>query len=313
MIYIFKGCQSICELPARCCDALAALCNESCKLCNNACGHICKYPQKAFAAVCISLAHIFDRPLGCYILLALLMNTISIVGAVTGLADKNLVVHVVKTGAATTTLAPFATTSSMPPGVVVCEKPVKMFLIVDILFSIGHIAFSFYIQWSVWDKLCELVDEEEEEAERTGMGARMKRRNVAELIIDSSGNIALRDIGFCLYFFFLIGSFVFSIMGASWTKFPGCNPQQWPGTVAVLGIVFPILVAVFAFNWVIFLCAHAACEHCFARCGGFSCCFGKRPLARSRNLEMTSSDSSDSESYAPTAERQARRPKPNWY
>lgn len=123
------------------------------------------------------------------------------------------------------------------------------------------------------------MDEEEDHALETGKQPR--RVNVAQLIRDSSGTIFWHNICFCIYFFFLIGCFVYNYSwGTPTFSGAGCDTDSWGNTVVIVGCTYPILVFVYTVMWRIFLRMHNCLENVLKPCGGFTCCFGRAPPSR---------------------------------
>lgn len=306
MIYIFKGCSGCCELPFKVCD-------ECGKACGQACGDICKPFQKCCVEIGKTVNGIFTRPLGVYVLGTIVVMVFQVVGVMLSLRHASPELTSTYEEVVTTTIAPFlapTVTTSIPQApprllqtplnppseeLMVCAhgKIVFLLILVEGLIALINIGCAVYIQHQTWEGLQDIVDMEEAEAAVTGQ--RAKRRNVAMLILDSSGKIFCYDVCFCFYFFFLIFELVLGGYGISLTSSsnPFCNPSGWPATVMSIGLSYPILVLCFAIGWVILLQCHSLAEDCCRPCGGFQCCFGKRPQPRT----STGADSSDEEYY----------------
>mmetsp|Transcript_147095 Transcript_147095/g.256684 ORF Transcript_147095/g.256684 Transcript_147095/m.256684 type:complete len:335 (-) Transcript_147095:30-1034(-) len=276
MIYILKGCKSICECPGETCQACAAGCEECTK-------GICSPVAECVDVFCNTISNIWSRPLGAYVFGTILSSGIMWAFVISAVCVEKE--HLFGGSSPTTTPAPAVTTTlselaaddrRLEAGI--CENKgiiLGMFAL-DFFVFLLNIFFAIYIQNKVWDGLVKLVGEEEKAALTSGKA--IKRRNVAQLIADSSKQVCLYDFCFCFYFFFLIGQLAFNWwMLATQVGGPFCDKLKWSSEVAEMGIVYPALVIVYSFGWLYFLQCHAACETCCTPCGGCTCCFGKRP------------------------------------
>mmetsp|Transcript_23631 Transcript_23631/g.52394 ORF Transcript_23631/g.52394 Transcript_23631/m.52394 type:complete len:277 (+) Transcript_23631:91-921(+) len=275
MIYIFKV---LCEFPAKLCGCGADACN---KVCAGGC--------RGCSAVCAGFSHIFDRPLGCYVLMTLIVSTWTIVAAA----------NAFKTGKVQGSWDMGANATSTE-GAEKCTQPVPLFLGGSIAWALVNVCFAFYVQGQVWQGLMDLVDEEEEE--EVTSGRRVKRRNMARLILDSAGNIFCHNIAFCIYFFLLIGSCFWYMAGKDWVQSAeACNPDGWPTWTYRAGIAYPVLVVCFCMWWVVMLHIDGCVSNITKPMGGLGCCFGRPPLPRS-----AASSGSDAEMLVTGASRNPR-------
>jgi hypothetical protein len=312
MIYIFKGCSGICALPFQICEKCG-------KACHDVCGDICRPIAKCCREICKTINGIFTRPLGIYVLGTIALMFFQCVGVMLSLrhAKPQLTTsadEIPVTTPAPVALAPGAPTpaplgpqvSSFQGHLVpqVCEggSTVFMLILLEGVIALINFGSAIYIQRQTWEGLQDIVDIEE--AEAAAGGKRVKRRNVAQLIMDSSGQIFCYDVCFCFYFFFIIGELAIAAYGTTLVGEPYCDPSGWPATVMYVGWIYPILVGFFAIGWVILLHCHSAAEDCCRPCGGFSCCFGERPLPR--HLNPDGSDSDYDEEYGRPSQMQMR-------
>jgi len=280
MIYIFKACGAILSLPAACCSAVAKGLNECCAGCGGCCQSICAF----FTGACSGLSKSFSRPLGCYVFVAVLMMTLSLIGV----------------GNAFVAEGPYLDEEIVVDGqnVTACEEAneVKAMLGISGFMAFIHILFALYLQTAVWQGLVVAAEKEEAKLARQAAGGRKKPVPMADLILSASGTIFLHNIAFCIYFFVLPADFVrnylFTGMVAPADK-EGCDPDGWASVVSTIGMVFPLSAVLWAFNWVFFLYCHGFFER-FCPCGNL--CFGKRPQAKITSLpaERYSTDSDDS-------------------
>jgi hypothetical protein len=91
-------------------------------------------------------------------------------------------------------------------------------------------------------------------------------------LMSRAGQILLYDVGFCIYFFVFVGSFVLNCVGLAWTSDCPGGVGTTAGCSALLMVLFAIFAVGFTFLWYFALC----CDDC---CGGL---FGRRrPAAQS--------------------------------
>lgn len=221
----------------------------------------------------------------------LILMLIQFVGVMLSLRHSNPELTTWDAATNDTATAGFLAASATPlPATEVCAEGKTVFFLIllqgaILLINIGS---AIYIQHQTWEGLQDIVDMEE--AEAVVHGSKVKRRNVAELIMDSAGKIFCYDVCFCFYFFFLIGELIVGWYGRSLTSGLFCDPSGWPSTVMTIGFTYPILVFFFAIGWVILLHCHSLAEDCCRPCGGFNCCFGARPKPRQRSSDSDSDD-----------------------
>lgn len=198
MIYIFKGCEAVCSVPAACC----AGCGKACDNCSKELGECCSLPCIALGACCARLSLIHERPLGAFVFLAWFLNGISIVGSVM---------------------------TFMSDTIDQCEHPMKYFVFGQLFNACIHSGFVLYMQ----ERLVEGL-QDDETGELLDVGA-------AEML-DELKQIAVYDIGFCLYFFLFIFSLGWNTTGVSWAYGNStCDPGHWPTTCAVVGFIYNFL------------------------------------------------------------------------
>jgi hypothetical protein len=301
MIYIFKGCSGICALPFQICD-------ECGRACHNVCGDICRPIAKCCREIGKTINGIFTRPLGIYVLGTICLMIFQCVAVMLALRHSKPQLtttydeeahYVTVAPAVAPAVAVVAAPTTPTPGAQVCEggSTVFMLILVEGVIALINICSAVYIQQQTWEGLQDIVDMEE--AEAAAGGKRVKRRNVAQLIMDSSGQIFCYDVCFCFYFFFLILELIIAAYGTTLVQEPYCNPSGWPASVMYVGWIYPILVGFFAVGWLLLLHCHSAAEDCCRPCGGFACCFGERPLPRHLQPDGSDSDYYDDE-YGPT-------------
>lgn len=303
MIYILKGCKGVCACPGETCQA----CAEGCQECTKGC---CAPVAECVTVTCNTVTNIWERPLGCYVFFTFIASVTMWAFCITAVAVEK---EVLFGESPSPTPAPLLTTtpseltaddrrlhlswdyqeafgynedaSGVGQPIVgrvlaeaVCEKKgliLGMFA-ADFFVFLINIFFAVYIQNQVWAGLVELVKDEEREALTTRKA--IKRRNVAELVADSTKQVCLYDFCFCFYFFFLFGQLAFNWwMYSSPVGEPHCDKLKWSTDVALLGIWYPALVIMYSFGWFYFLQCYSACETCCKPFGGCTCCFGKRP------------------------------------
>merc|ERR1719272_2474316 len=83
MIYIFKGFQSCCDIPAKCLSECGSIFDSACK-------GICKPIGTCMSAACDSLAGVCYRPLGCYAMLTIVMSTVTLMASFLGVANMEM-------------------------------------------------------------------------------------------------------------------------------------------------------------------------------------------------------------------------------
>lgn len=288
MIYIFQGCKFICDIPSQVCEGCAQACDAACK-------GICDPIAECCSSICDGISHVCERPLGCYVIYTIfssLLTFLAVILAFVGGQDMFNSWDTSSTTAAPGQVAPATGTSTSS-----CSKlgMLVLFLVGAFVIALINICFAVYVQSKIWEGLVDLVDEEEAEAVQSGQPVR--RRNVGQLIMDSAGTVALYDIAFCLYFFFLLAQLAFFAWGITIIRTHGCNVSGWPGVVAYLGISYPIIVFMWVFLWWVFLCLHSCMEDVCRPFGGCSCCFGKRPNPRGQPASYDESDDEDDYVY----------------
>lgn len=296
MIYIFKGFQSCCDIPAKCL-------NECGSIFDGACKGVCKPIGTCMSAACDALAGVCYRPLGCYAMLTIVMSTITLMASFLGVANMEFLLAE-EASASNITGVPAVPVVPAAQAVGVCAKGTEVlgFTVIMGVFAVLNVFCALYVQHQVWETLIDLVEEEQDApADKRG---RRPEKNVATLIMDSSGRVFCYDICFCFYFFFLILEMVVAYYGNNLTDEAFCNPKGWPAMATETTYTYLILLVVFAFLWFIMIRCHSALENCCAPCGGFTCCFGRKPKPRDSGL--SGFDSSDDEAYVVPKHRRPR-------
>lgn len=197
MIYLCKGCDQICK----------------------GCGKTCE-------EVCSPCAYILDRPLGGFVLLALLTNIPAAACAGLGVLDEQ---------------------------VRDCEDPLMLLCCVNVLLAIIHCIFAFYLQ----HRLVYGLSDAKLTPGTAGATPPTGGFLTSKQLMDRMGSVMLYDVGVCLYIFVFIGSFFLN--SASSALVADCRVDSaLPGIAGVLLVLFAVLTVVFAFFW---YCA-VSCDAC---------------------------------------------------
>lgn len=276
MIYIFKGARAVCDIPAACCS-------ECGKAFNATCSGICKPIGKCINGTCDALAGICHRPLGCYVIMTIVMSMLTMYSSLLGVVHSGtdeLAQPVTNVTAAAVAAAP------------TCDRggSVVILLLLVCAIALVNIFCAFYVQYQTWQGLVDIVDEEEEEAKRTG--SRPKKSNVAELILDSSGRVFCYDVCFCFNFFFLIVQYGIAYYGKGLVAEPNCNPREFPAKAMYYAEWYPFMCVGYGIGWFIVLHLHSCLESCCSPFGEINCCWGHRPSPR---VDYDGGSSSDEE------------------
>eukprot|EP00747_Dinoflagellata_sp_TGD_P196087 gnl/TRDRNA2_/TRDRNA2_65737_c0_seq1.p1 gnl/TRDRNA2_/TRDRNA2_65737_c0~~gnl/TRDRNA2_/TRDRNA2_65737_c0_seq1.p1 ORF type:complete len:263 (+),score=43.80 gnl/TRDRNA2_/TRDRNA2_65737_c0_seq1:87-875(+) len=213
MIYIFKGCQAVCEVPGKACRACGSACGECADCC-------CELPARACGECCFRLGLIHKRPLGGLVYFSWIVNGLIILLQIPTLSASEF----------------FG-----------CDTDAMMLVMGQLFFSIINCGFILYMQ-------TRLVENLRIAAAENGMPIppEVEPDAAAGDVLEMLKEIAMYDIGFCLYFFVFIASFCFYLFIpiSNWEE--GCQPLEdrnvWGYS---LGIFFNIILAGFT-------CCHPA-------------------------------------------------------
>lgn len=279
MIYIAKGCQAVLSIPALCCAGVA----KGCDAVSSACDDCCKPVVDFFKGACAGLSKTFERPLGCYVFLTVILMLLSLICV----------------GNAFMVEGPYLDETVLIDGQnqTACEEAseVKMLLGTDGFMAFVHVLFALYLQTAVWNGLVAAAEKEETNLNRQEAQGRKakKKMPVADLILSASGTIFWQNIAFCIYFFVLPAYFVLNYMlmqKVAPAEKEGCDPDGWATETAGLGMAFPVCVLFWSLGWIVFLYFHSCLSHI---CPFGNMCFGKRPdvSSRARPLQQYASDS----------------------
>lgn len=212
-----------------CCEvpgSACRACGKQCDRCSKNCGECFALPLLAFGACFQRLGMIHNRPLGSFVFLSWFLNGISIVGSVMTLATKDA-------------------------ELVTCEKPMKMFVVAQLFNAFIHSGFVLYMQ----TRLVEGLAGEDNEFEDQDFTA-------AETL-EELKQIAVYDIGFCLYFLLFFFSVGWNITGMTWAfAVAGCDPGHWPATCTSIGLLYNFLVI-----------SVSCCHPCALWMEEMGCCF----------------------------------------
>jgi len=186
MIYICKGCDGICK----------------------GCGKTCE-------EVCKPCSYVLDRPLGGFVLLALLLNIPAAACAGVSVIDEQ---------------------------VRDCEDPLMVLCGINVILAIIHCIFSFYLQY----KLVYGLSDTKLTAGTAGAppaGGFLTSKQ----LMDRMGVVMLYDIGFCLYIFVFIASFGLNVVGPGLVS---CRVDSaLPSIAGSLLVLFAALTVLFGFLW----------------------------------------------------------------
>jgi len=267
MIYFFKGIGAVVSAPFQLCGfctkQFGDVCHKSCKCCSD----------------------MMERPLCFFVWLSFLFGAASAYYSVMAFRTGELGSDIEVTNTTSTVvitngteLVADASASVAPLVVIVCEHPVKLLLMANMVFAVMHVSMAFYMQSVVWERVRVTIDE------YVPSGYELRTQGLVEIILESFTYVFCRDVLFCLYVFFLAGTFAANYMGRGWTsgnELPGCNPGGYPQDCFKVGVWFPWAVVGLGFAWLMGLSCNTALDQCCAPCGGFKCCFGQKPPPRS--------------------------------
>lgn len=281
MIYIFKGCAACFDIPAQ-------VCNNCGKACDAACKGVCHPIGECVRACCDALSGVCSRPLGCYVLLTIVMSMLTFMASVAGFAHS---AELIGTNETTPVYGNVTNPATLPQPAGVCPHGGKVLLVLGMFAVIAliNIFTAFYVQHQTWEGLRDIVDEEEEEARKHHR--KREKKNVADIIIGSSGRVFCYDICFCFNIFFLIAQFCLGMWGAGYVDdYEFCNPNGWPSMATRCGMMYPVLVVMWSIGWVILLHLHSCLESCCSVFGPINCCWGNRPQPRTDDPYDSDSD-----------------------
>lgn len=203
------------------CEAFGSCCRYA----DAACGKCCETCSECWAPCC----QVLERPLGMYILLTSVICLPAAACAMGGLADKK---------------------------VRECDDPLLVLCVVDIALALLHVAFGCYLQ----SRLVEGLSRPD-----TGQAAPLPgaaehgvtQQPTPKELMNRAGHIICYDIGFCIYMFFFIGSFLVNCIGPGFAA--TCKPDSpLPALCFSLLILFAVVAVSFAMLWYCVL----ACEDC---------------------------------------------------
>lgn len=126
-----------------------------------------------------------------------------------------------------------------------CPNPVRALCVVDVFLSIMHAGFGFYMQ--------------------TRLVAGMLKAGMSERIMTSkeqlnqAGQIALYDIGFCLYVIVFMGSFGVNAIGLTWISNCNLATTFFPWMSSFFLVMFAMVALIFVVMWVVALCCDDVC------------------------------------------------------
>lgn len=270
MIYFFQGIGAVVSAPFQLCGFCSKqfgdVCHRSCKTCSD----------------------MMERPLCYFVWLSFLFGAASCYFGVKAFQTGELGSDIAVTNSTSTLEITNGKELVGATPVIVCEHPVKLLLMADMVFAVCHVCMAFYMQGVVWERVRKTIDEEEGASKKSGL---------VEIILESFFYVFCRDVLFCLYVFFLAGTFAANYMGVSWTsQLAGCNPGGYPQSCFKVGVWFPWAVVGLGFVWLLGLFCNSGLDACMTPCGGFKCCFGQKPPPRAPGYSSGDSSGSDSES-----------------
>jgi hypothetical protein len=237
--------------------------------------------------------------------MTMIMGFITIGSAALGVSKIGTLMESSSTTAAPTVLPGQVT---LAPTACPRSGTVLALLLLMVIIAMINIASSLYIQNQVWEGICDVVDEEYQQELATGRQA--KKRTLGDLILGSMGQVFCYDICFCFFFFFMIAQFAIAFFGSYVTADAACNPGGWPAYTCWLCTLYPVLVLVYSIIWWISLHCHSAMEDCCRPFGGFTCCFGGKPLPRSTGAypgDISSDDEGEEWQRGPSGGKQQRK------
>jgi len=226
----------------------------------------CCGPLKDCIAECkFSCGNWFNKPLGPYVVLAMLLSGYEISQCLLALLDEGLKTQCVGT-----------TANAKAVGV-------ETWLCVQFGLAFLNFMFAPYIQFRLWQNLQEEAAEMEED-QRPGEAERFAQADAfvdvpRAKVKEAFWNVFLYDLGVCAYVFALFGSGFWSFLGTRWFDGqPFCDPDGFVSTIISTGSFFVIFVTVYFIGFTFYMnfmatmevnpSAHAAAR--VAAAGGYA-------------------------------------------
>jgi len=204
------------------CELLSVACGESCKFCRATCGESCKACGRCWDALFDIFGSVTRFPLGGYVMGTWVTMIVVLVCSVLSFLE----------------VQDLAAGGALSQGCLDTE----MICLGNSAFAVLHFIAARYIQWRIVSKVKETMEE------RTP-GVEIQGNNDIphDMIAESAYEVALYDVGFCLYFFIFAGSFGFNCWG--WTLDGKCldNNMGWGAAFAM--ILYGIGVWNYFFCW----------------------------------------------------------------
>mmetsp|Transcript_67174 Transcript_67174/g.144922 ORF Transcript_67174/g.144922 Transcript_67174/m.144922 type:complete len:390 (-) Transcript_67174:87-1256(-) len=214
MIHVFNCASNACSLPGKACTACGKMCDEiECKECKEACNSLSQ-----------SCTDFLKKPLGWYVLLAVILSVWEIVCLVQALT--------------TTSQEEFkkCKLTGAPEGV-----SIHSWIYCEMGSACVNLMFAIYVQNQLFQRLQDKIQQNGE----TGESIQIQKADVKEAF----SAIFWEDIGVCLYVFFLIASFYWSYMGSTWISGDACDPGGSVLQAAALGSGFFWFVVLYTVFW----------------------------------------------------------------
>lgn len=238
MLYVFNCVKCVCDLPAVFCRECARICEGiNCSVCMQGCDAVSR------------CCYIFvDKPLSSYVIIAVLLSLAELVSCALSFNDPYLANCIIydRIGA---------------------HVGIHKWLALQMCFACLNLLFAPYFQARVWATLNMQMQ----------LVAPMMQGVPMQLIQESFKQVFLHDIGVCFYFFILVCSFVWSLLGSKWIQTGMfCNPGNWPGHAAWLGMCFFWVAFVYSIFWYNCSCCAKSMD-VIGSVGQVSTCFGPGP------------------------------------
>mmetsp|Transcript_124019 Transcript_124019/g.246965 ORF Transcript_124019/g.246965 Transcript_124019/m.246965 type:complete len:315 (-) Transcript_124019:48-992(-) len=221
-----------------CCQYPCRAIDGACNACSKSCDGLCKFCGR----ICSPINAILDRPLGGYVLLSSICTILAAILAVIGLIDTKL-----------------------------RACGLTVLCLANIVLGPAHACFGVYLQQKLLHGLRNPGSLNSISVE--GSEKPSDEQPTSRELLSRAGQILLYDVGFCIYFFVFVGSFVLNCVGLSWTNDCHGGAGSTAGLAALLMVLFAIFAVGFTFLWYFAMC----CDDCCGR----SLAGGRRPGAQS--------------------------------
>ncbi|CAL1163496.1 unnamed protein product, partial [Cladocopium goreaui] len=224
MIHCFNAVQ-------KCCSGLCDGCGNACEACGRCSVDLCGGCEQTCKTCCRPLATITSKPLGCFVIIAAVLNLPAAAFAIASLQNPQLRAckvpccreKVLGDGKPFQTWVGSANLSQVSQTTGSVIKAVSRGARINVTFSL-------YLQW------------------RLDLSIRSGTEQGARALVQEASQIILYDFGFCFYVMFFVFSVVYSFLGIGWSA--DCPARDSaPIWAAVFLLLFAFWTALFSCCW----------------------------------------------------------------